>query len=38
MHAAEVRVVFRFTMLDDRIAAIDLIADREAIAQSVIEL
>jgi Sigma-70, region 4 len=37
MHAGEVRVAFRFSIMDDRIKAIDLIADRAAIAQSVIE-
>lgn len=37
MHAGEVRVAFRFTIMDDRITGIDLIADRAAIAQSVIE-
>ena len=37
MHAGEVRVAFRFRITDDRITAIDLIADRAAIAQSVIE-
>jgi len=37
MHAGEVRVAFRFTIMDDRIKAIDLIADRVAIAQTVIE-
>jgi RNA polymerase sigma-70 factor, ECF subfamily len=37
MDAGEVRVAFRFRIVDDRIAAIDLIADRSAIAQSVIE-
>jgi len=37
MHAGEVRVAFRFWIMDDRITAIDLIADRAAIAQSVIE-
>ncbi len=37
MHAGEVRVAFRFRIVDDRITAIDLIADRAAIAQSVIE-
>jgi len=37
MHADEVRVAFRFRITDDRITAIDLIADRAAIAQSVIE-
>jgi RNA polymerase sigma factor (sigma-70 family) len=38
MHAGEVRVAFRFTLIDDRIRAIDLIADPTTIAQSVIEL
>jgi hypothetical protein len=38
MHAGEVRVAFRFTLIDDRITAIDLIADPTTIAQSVIEL
>ena len=37
MHAGEVGVAFRFTIMDDRITAIDLIADRAAIAQLVIE-
>ncbi len=37
MHEGEVRVAFRFRMMDDRITAIDLIADRAALAQSVIE-
>jgi RNA polymerase sigma-70 factor (ECF subfamily) len=37
MHAGEVGVAFRFSIMDDRISAIDLIADRAAIAQSVIE-
>ncbi len=37
MHAGELRVVFRFKITGDRIAAIDLIADRAALAQSVIE-
>lgn len=37
MHAGEVRVAFRFGIMDHRITAIDLIADRAAIAQSVIE-
>ncbi len=35
--ADEVRVAFRFRVMDDRITAIDLIADRAALAQSVIE-
>ncbi len=37
MHAGELRVAFRFTITDDRIAAIDLVADPAVIAQSVIE-
>lgn len=37
MHAGEVRVAFRFRITDDRITAIDLIADQAAIARSVIE-
>jgi RNA polymerase sigma-70 factor (ECF subfamily) len=37
MHEGEVRVAFRFTIVDDRIAAIDLVADRAVLAQSVIE-
>lgn len=37
MQAGELRVAFRFRILDDRIAAIDLVADRTALAQSVIE-
>ena len=37
MHAGELRVVFRFTMVDDRITAIDLVADPIAIARLVIE-
>jgi RNA polymerase sigma-70 factor (ECF subfamily) len=37
MHAGEIRVAFRFTIRDDRIAAIDLVADRAALAQTVIE-
>jgi RNA polymerase sigma-70 factor (ECF subfamily) len=37
MHAREIRVAFRFTITDDRITAIDLIADPAALAQSVIE-
>ncbi|HEY8312892.1 MAG TPA: sigma-70 family RNA polymerase sigma factor [Candidatus Baltobacteraceae bacterium] len=37
MHEGEVRVAFRFTIADDRITAIDLIADRTTIEQSVIE-
>jgi hypothetical protein len=32
-----VLVAFRFTVVDDRIAAIDIIADRAALTQSVIE-
>jgi RNA polymerase sigma factor (sigma-70 family) len=35
--AGEVRVAFRFRIMNDRITAIDLIADRAALAQSVIE-
>ncbi len=37
MHAGELRVAFRFKITGDRIAAIDLIADRAVLAQSVIE-
>ncbi len=37
IHEGEVRVAFRFTVTDDRITAIDMIADRDAIAQAVIE-
>jgi RNA polymerase sigma factor (sigma-70 family) len=37
MHEGELRVAFRFTTTDDRISAIDLIADRDAIARLVIE-
>jgi RNA polymerase sigma-70 factor (ECF subfamily) len=37
MHEREVLVAFRFTVVDDRIAAIDIIADRAALTQSVIE-
>ena len=38
MHAGELSVAFRFTIVDDRITAIDLIADRTALAQSTIEM
>jgi RNA polymerase sigma-70 factor (ECF subfamily) len=37
MDAGEVRVAFRFRIVEDRITAIDLVADRSALAQSVIE-
>lgn len=37
MHEGEVRVAFRFTIMDDRISAIDIVGDRAALAQSVIE-
>jgi RNA polymerase sigma factor (sigma-70 family) len=37
MHAGEVRVAFRFAITNDRITAIELIADPATIAQSVIE-
>jgi Sigma-70, region 4 len=37
IHEGEVRVVSRFRIIDDRITGIDFIADRAAIAQSVIE-
>jgi RNA polymerase sigma factor (sigma-70 family) len=37
MHEGAVRVLFRFTISGDRIAAIDLVADDAALAQSVIE-
>ena len=37
MHERELRVAFRFTIRNDRIAAIDLIGDRAALEQSVIE-
>jgi hypothetical protein len=37
MQAGEVRVTFGFTIMNDRITAIDLSADRAALAQSVIE-
>jgi RNA polymerase sigma factor (sigma-70 family) len=37
MEARDVRVAFCFTISDDRIAAIDLIADRATLARSVIE-
>ena len=37
-HEREVRVVFRFTIAGDRISAIDLVADRDALVQSAIEL
>jgi hypothetical protein len=33
-----VLVAFRFAVVDDRIAAVDIIADRTVLAQSVIEL
>jgi len=36
-HKGEVLVAFRFRIADDRIMAIDLVADQAAIAQSVIE-
>jgi RNA polymerase sigma factor (sigma-70 family) len=35
--AGELRVAFRFRVVNDRITAIEMIADRDAIAQSVIE-
>ncbi len=38
MEAGELRVAFRFTVTGDRIAAIDLIADRATLARSVIRL
>lgn len=37
MHEGELRVAFRFTIADDRITAIDLIADSTALARAVIE-
>lgn len=37
MHEGQLRVAFRFTVTNDRIAAIDLIADPAALAQAVIE-
>jgi RNA polymerase sigma-70 factor, ECF subfamily len=37
MHDGEVRVAFHFTILDDRIATIDLVADDTALAQTVVE-
>jgi RNA polymerase sigma factor (sigma-70 family) len=37
MHEGELRVAFRFRVNEDRIAAIDMVADRDALAQSVIE-
>jgi RNA polymerase sigma factor (sigma-70 family) len=37
IHEREVRVAFRFTITDDRITAIELVADRDALARSVIE-
>jgi RNA polymerase sigma-70 factor (ECF subfamily) len=37
MHEGELRVAFLFRIADDRITEIDLVADRAAIAQSVIE-
>lgn len=37
MREGELQVAFRFTIADDRITAIDLVADRTALAQSVIE-
>lgn len=38
MHEGRVQVAFHFTVADDRITAIDLVADRAAIARSQIEL
>jgi ketosteroid isomerase-like protein len=37
MHEGELRVAFLFRIADGRITEIDLVADRAAIAQSVIE-
>ncbi len=37
MHDGEVRVAFHFTIREDRITGIDLVADSAALAQSVIE-
>ena len=37
LDAGEIRVAFRFRVVNDRISAIEMIADRDAIAQSVIE-
>lgn len=37
MHAGELRVAFRFRIAGDRIAAIDLVAERAALARAVIE-
>jgi RNA polymerase sigma-70 factor (ECF subfamily) len=37
MHAGEVRVAFRFRVTNDRISGIELVADRAALARSVIE-
>jgi RNA polymerase sigma factor (sigma-70 family) len=37
MHDGEVRVAFHFTIVDDRIATIDLVADDTALAQTVVE-
>ena len=37
MHERELRVAFRFTITNNRITAIDLVGDRDALAESVIE-
>ena len=37
LHEGAVRVAFRFSVADDRITAIDLVADRAAIEQAIIE-
>ena len=37
IHAGKLQVAFRFTVSDDRITAIDLVGDPDALAQSVIE-
>ena len=37
MHEGAIRVAFRFTIANDRIAAIDLIADRSALERAIVE-
>jgi RNA polymerase sigma-70 factor (ECF subfamily) len=37
IHEGELQVAFRFTIADDRIAAIDIVGDRETLAQAQIE-
>lgn len=37
MHEGQLRVAFRFTVTDDRITAIDLVGDRDALGQLVIQ-